>query len=90
MMAPTKDIADIAFEARQKFGKYRQEFQRLFGKPLKEFWDLRSAAGLLCGFDLVKLEKEIVKSRKNESMTEALVRKFGAPAKDMIADMLRR
>lgn len=87
---PLTDQQVMAFimRAKTKFQKYRLDFQREFGRPLKQFWDVNSQAGLVLGFDALKFDEEVIKPLDGESTYECIERIHGKPARAMIHDIL--
>jgi len=61
----------------------RKEFQRIFGVNFSLYWDN------LLGFDIVKFDNEVVQADENESMSEAIQKKWGQEGHDMILKLLQ-
>lgn len=59
-----------------------QRFREYFGVELRDYWE-----GLL-KLNVVKFDEEFIKSHKNESAAEAIVRKFGKPACAFVLTLL--
>lgn len=66
----------------QRFHKHKREFRRLLRHDLKPYWDTYT------GFDVVKFDEEWVKPKDGESTKDAVRRKYGPNAVELILKLL--
>lgn len=60
----------------------RQEFKKLFGIPLKDYWEKN------LGFDIIKFDKEVVKSG-SKCMHDAIQDRWGDAAAILVRRLVR-
>ena len=53
------------------YRRHAREFERIFGRKLKPFFDN------ITGFDLIKFDREVLKPRANECGRDAVKRQWG-------------
>lgn len=63
--------------------KYFSEFQKTFGRNLRDFWENN-----YLGFDTIKFDEEVVKPNDNESTHDAIKRQWGDAALYMIKQFM--
>ena len=58
------------------------EFRKIFRAPLSRYWNS------LLGFDMVKFDEELVKPKRGHSTADAVKRKYGDRACDLIRELI--
>jgi hypothetical protein len=83
-----KDMMNIITRRRALVNKLRAKFLTTFGVPLTQYYDIRSLEGLVCGFDLIKFDEEVVKPENGESAADAIERRWGTEAVEMVKKLI--
>lgn len=58
-------------------------FEEIFGVRFRDYWDG------ITGFDVIRFDDNVVKSKHNESCGQALERKWGPEAATLIFNLLK-
>jgi len=75
-------LPEFALRNKERYEKHAREFQRVFGRRLKPYFDM------LTGFDVIKFDDKIVKPGKTESTAQAVARQWGDDAVALIRALI--
>jgi hypothetical protein len=75
-------MIDILKKNREKADKYNQEFKRIFGESLMNYFSF------FFGFDVIKFDEKFIKPNEGESTNQAVERKFGRNAVELCLKLM--
>jgi hypothetical protein len=75
-------LSAIGFSRKGYSGVQHREFMETFGTPLQTYWD-----GIF-GFDVVKFDHELVKSPDGVSCRDAVKKRWGKKAVDLVMALM--
>lgn len=75
-------LSDLALPNRKRYLRNASRFHTMFRRPLKDFWE-----GNLIGFDVIAFD-QFIAPEKGESTKDAILRKHGIEAWDMVLDLI--
>jgi hypothetical protein len=76
------EIKETLISNSTKFQQYASSFQRVFGVNLRKYW-----INHLLGFDIIKFDKEVVKS-EDRCMSEVVLEKYGKDGLDIVEELI--
>ncbi len=82
-------VAVEVLRKKQLYERFRKQFYSIFNEQLSRFWDVKTPEGLICGFDLVKFDKELIQSEEKESVKDVILRQYGVTALRVIETLIR-
>lgn len=87
--APTKSIPEIVMANKKKVHDLGPRFHEVFGRNLSDFFDTKTVAGWICGFDVIKFDEEVVFPADGVSSAEAIEARWGRDARKLIEELIR-
>lgn len=69
------------------FNQHKDEFETIFKKPLKVYFDITSNKGLSLGFNILKFECDMG-VRDNVSIRNYIMKKYGERAVEIVENLL--
>lgn len=75
-------LREYLLKLRDCFTAHANEFEDIFGRRLREFWDVRT------GFDIVKFDLEFVKPPEGVSCRDCVIERFGERAATLIDKLI--
>lgn len=85
--APSRAVFDLISKRQKVFLKYRDAFYTTFGRPLSDFMQCHTMAGVTLGFNVVKFDDQVVHSG-DQAMIDAVRQHYGAQGVAILEGLL--
>lgn len=83
------ELASIIARRKELFERHRKQFYQIFTVPLEHYMNMKTVAGILCGFDIVSFSENIVLPEPHESTERAIKRQYGITAVRLVRKLIQ-